>query len=117
MYLAGELQNLFDMGYYNDSSNVIPIRWPSTSDEKLYPRLRSRVPKPPVSKTAPAEDEESEESAEDSEDELSRATAEESVTRMADESDDEDGPISANQVCVFQRQSRPFFTGCFPRHC
>ncbi|KIH92949.1 ubiquitin carboxyl-terminal hydrolase 4/11/15 [Sporothrix brasiliensis 5110] len=106
LFLAGELQNLFQMGYYDDTSNLIPIKWSGSSDEKLYPSLRSRIPAAakrssvdrdmdspgPWESAAGTDNEESSQGGDASpNDEDSARSAE--LTRMAEESDDEDSAV------------------------
>ncbi|EPE07342.1 ubiquitin specific peptidase 11 [Ophiostoma piceae UAMH 11346] len=106
MFLAGELQNLFDMSYYSDtSSSVIPIKWPSSTDEKIYPRLSSRMPAPPAAPESPATtasengngSESQEEAAPtdpDSPSQSPSASPVAAVTRMAQESDEDERPVA-----------------------
>lgn len=110
LFLAGELQNLFEMGYYNDSSNIIPIKWSSHADENLYPSLHSRVPQPlPVAKLSSSDrDNQSPdpwESAGGTDNESSQGddvspannciAPSPKLTRMAEESDDDDLDLDA----------------------
>lgn len=107
MFLAGELQNLFQMGYYDDTSNLIPIKWSGSSDEKPYPSLRSRAPQPALPKRPSADrdmdspgpwessagtDNEGSSPGDASSPADDNAHSSE-VTRMADESDDEDSAV------------------------
>lgn len=106
MFLAGELQNLFSMGFYNDASgNVIPLKF-GANDEKAYPRLSSRAPAPPAAPASPAStasgDNDNENSNESQNEKESSPAAPDSpgrspprvVTRMAQESDDDERPIA-----------------------
>lgn len=106
LFLAGELQNLFEMSYYDDTSNVIPIKWSGSSDEKAYPSLRSRVPQPPAPAKRSSSDRDMDspgpwESAGGTDNESSPGDASPAedivhsseLTRMADESDDEDSAV------------------------
>ncbi|KAL1899472.1 hypothetical protein Sste5346_002870 [Sporothrix stenoceras] len=103
LFLAGELQNLFQMGYYDDTSNVIPIKWSGSSDEKPYPSLRSRAPQPAKHSSAERDinspgpwessagtDNESSPGDASPTDEI---TGSAELTRMTDESDDEDSAV------------------------
>ena len=106
MFLAGELQNLFDMGYYRDtSSSVIPIKWPSSTDEKTYPRLSSRMPALPATPGSPATTASENDNGNESQEEIAPidpdspgqspgASPMAAVTRMAQESDEDERPVA-----------------------
>ncbi|CAK7218314.1 hypothetical protein SEUCBS140593_003505 [Sporothrix eucalyptigena] len=103
LFLAGELQNLFEMGFYDDNSSIIPIKWSNHADEKPYPSLKTRLPQP-VKRSSADRDVESPGSWESSggtDNESSQGDASlaentvrsSELTRMADESDDEDSAV------------------------
>lgn len=90
-YLPSELQNLFSLSYFTESSSFLASGMHSVSEDKEYPKLSSRAPDTTASDdtldnatngTASNED--------SSSDELSRQSGESPLTRMNDESDDED---------------------------
>ncbi|CAK7212366.1 hypothetical protein SBRCBS47491_001439 [Sporothrix bragantina] len=103
LFLAGELQNLFEMGYYDDNNSIIPIKWSSHADEKSYPSLRSRMPRAPSAAKRSSSDRDMDspgpwESAGNTDNESSQgddasptedAAQSSELTRMADESDDD----------------------------
>jgi len=105
-FLEPRLQNLFDLTYFTDGPNTIPTGWEVNNDHDEFPTLASRLPKPPASDVdmrSPGPDR-SEESASD---ESPQATA--AITRMADESSDEDDEFSL-PVCVVMTFPKPFQT-------
>ncbi|KXX75992.1 putative ubiquitin carboxyl-terminal hydrolase 12, partial [Madurella mycetomatis] len=96
-FLAPDLQNLFDLSYFEESDAAIPTGWQSTSEDGLLPKLSTRLPKPAASDIemrSPGPLDGSDESG--SEESARLPTS--AVTRMADESSDEDSdfPKSKN---------------------
>lgn len=100
-HLPGELQNLFQLGYFSEGKTVVPTGWISVDEHRKFPTLQSRAPEPEV-----AEEEESAvqtdaadnlTSEEDSEDDAHNKTSEDAPTRMNEESSDDEqlptGPI------------------------
>ena len=90
-YLPSELQNLFSLSYFTESNSFLASGMHSVSEDKEYPKLSSRAPDTAASDdtldnatngTASNED--------SSSDEVSRQSADAPLTRMNDESDDED---------------------------
>lgn len=90
-YLPSDLQNLFSLSYFTESNSFLAGGMHSVSEDKEYPKLSSRAPDTTASDdtldnatngTASNED--------SSSDEVSRQSAESPLTRMNDESDDED---------------------------
>ncbi|KAL2141134.1 hypothetical protein VTI28DRAFT_2759 [Corynascus sepedonium] len=88
-FLDPELQNLFDMSYFFESGTTVPTGWSSTTEEGVLPRLSSRLPKVAASDTemqSPGTMDGSDESGSEGSGKLPTSA----VTRMADESSDED---------------------------
>ncbi|KAH8889372.1 ubiquitin carboxyl-terminal hydrolase-like protein [Thozetella sp. PMI_491] len=105
VYLQPEFQNAFELGYFKDAdANGVPTGWSSVSEDVLLPRLSSRAPKPAPSDTemrSPSAWENSDEGSANEEDACSPADAPalSGVTRMADESsEEEDFPKVKNLV-------------------
>ncbi|KAK0674297.1 putative ubiquitin carboxyl-terminal hydrolase 12 [Cercophora samala] len=84
-FLAPQFQNLFDLCFFSDASTLsIPTGWQSVTDGNAYPRLSTRQPKPTVSDVemqSPGAWPNSDASGSDEANE---------VTRMADESSEDD---------------------------
>ncbi|KAL2024662.1 hypothetical protein VTK56DRAFT_6863 [Thermocarpiscus australiensis] len=87
-FLPPKLQNLFDLSYFAEPDVIVPTGWHSTSEEGILPKLSNRQPKLAVSDlemrspgALDGSDESSEESAQ---------LPASSVTRMADESSEDD---------------------------
>ncbi|KAL2170558.1 hypothetical protein VTG60DRAFT_4666 [Thermothelomyces hinnuleus] len=88
-FLDPELQNLFDMSYFYESGTTVPTGWSSTTDEGVLPRLSSRLPRVAASDIemqSPATLDGSDESGSEGSGRLPATV----VTRMAEESSDED---------------------------
>lgn len=91
-FLPPQLQNLFEMGIFTETASPIPTGNNSVSDDRDYPKLSSRLPaESPFSEdqcdngTASNDD--------TSSDEAPRRSTEIALTRMNEESDDEEnGP-------------------------
>lgn len=43
-FLPSEYNNLFELGYFTSKKEVVPTGWGVVDEEKLYPRLSSRIP-------------------------------------------------------------------------
>ncbi|KAI1363712.1 hypothetical protein F5Y08DRAFT_235342 [Xylaria arbuscula] len=94
-FLPGQLQNLFEIGIFAEMSSVIPTGNNSVSEDREFPRLSSRIPpESPSSEDQLDDATNGSASNEDSDsDEAPRNSIDNSVTRMNEESDDEDnGP-------------------------
>jgi hypothetical protein len=104
-YLKGELQNLFDLGYFHGAKELVPSGWGEIDEDKSYPTLASRSPQ--LHHTM--EDESSNEydmasaraGSESSNDaDLDHQHAFASTTRMNEESDEDElaaDPVNNNQ--------------------
>ncbi|KAK4169407.1 ubiquitin carboxyl-terminal hydrolase [Cladorrhinum sp. PSN259] len=100
-FLPANLQNLFNMCYFQDGSGGIPTGWQSANHGNQYPSLSSRLPKPIVSDVemrSPGSWEGSEGSGSDD-------TA--PVTRMNDESDAEEDSLLTSAGNLGARPSAP----------
>ena len=103
-FLGPELQNLFSLSYFSEHGSIVPTGWSGVSEDRLYPRLDSRAPPPPVADqdmgspsawgngTAPSDNDSSQE-------EQRRDPTSEFVTRMTEESD-EDEEFPPVKVCM-----------------
>lgn len=100
-FLPSELQNLFSLGYVTESNSFLVSGMHSVSEDKEYPKLSSRAPDTAASDdtldnatngTASNED--------SSSDELSRQSADSPMTRMNDESDEEEDSPVVKVSCV-----------------
>lgn len=81
--------NLFELSYFSESETLIPTGWSSTNEDQELPRLNIRLPKPVISDIemrSPGTLDGSDESG--SEDSTQMKT--ENVTRMAEESSEDD---------------------------
>ncbi|KAL2164269.1 hypothetical protein VTH06DRAFT_3485 [Thermothelomyces fergusii] len=88
-FLDPELQNLFDMSYFSESGATVPTGWGSTTDDGVLPRLSSRLPRVAASDVemqSPATLDGSDESGSEESGRVPAAV----ITRMAEESSDED---------------------------
>ncbi|KAI1353065.1 hypothetical protein F5Y01DRAFT_67231 [Xylaria sp. FL0043] len=105
-FLPSQFQNLFEIGIFTETASALPTGNNNISEEKEFPRLSSRVPaESPSSEdqldnatngTASNED--------SSSDEAPRRSIDTAVTRMNEESDDED---NASPVKSFAHRPKP----------
>lgn len=96
-FLQPELQNLFDLCYFAEPDTTIPTGWNSTTEERSLPLLSSRQPKVLASDTemrSPEPLDGSDESGSEGSGNLPASM----VTRMADESSDEDSDFPKHKV-------------------
>ncbi|KFA74953.1 hypothetical protein S40288_02221, partial [Stachybotrys chartarum IBT 40288] len=93
-FLKPELQNLFDIAYFTEDKDTVPSGWTRT-ENTILPRLSDRIPEPSIE-----EDEASQESwngtasGNDDSSADDDPKAEPSLTRMVEESSDEDAQSS-----------------------
>lgn len=83
-FLAPQFQNLFDLSFFPEGTMTIPTGWQSVTEGNAYPRLSTRQPKPIMSDVemqSPGAWANSDASGSDEVNE---------VTRMAEESSDDD---------------------------
>lgn len=100
------LQNMFDIGYFSVPAGSFPTGWSEVDDDKTYPNISSRIPRREQDEEAESGNEferksprtESESSNED-EDQPSNIIP--SMTRMTEESSDEDATLPQRRVRVF----------------
>jgi len=96
-FLDPELQNLFDLSYFAESSTAVPTGWNSTTEDRALPRLSTRQPKVPswdVEMRSPEPVDGSDESGSDE----SGTAPTNVVTRMAEESSEEDSDFPKHKV-------------------
>ncbi|KAK3368104.1 hypothetical protein B0H63DRAFT_534187 [Podospora didyma] len=93
-FLDPNFQNLFELSYFTEPDSLMPTGWNSIQDDNLLPRLSTRQPKPIVSDIemrSPAAWEGSEDSGSEKGPGLGPSHANvNNLTRMADESSEED---------------------------
>lgn len=91
-FLPTQFQNLFEMGICTETSSPIPTGSNSVSDDRDYPKLSSRIPAESPSSEDQFDDATNGTASNDdsSSDEVPRLSTEISLTRMNEESDDED---------------------------
>lgn len=97
-FLHPELQNLFDLCYFAETDTLIPTGWSPTQDDTELPRLSSRQPKPAVSDIemrSPGPLDGSDESGSEESTRIPPSV----VTRMADESSEDDSDGFNFKVC------------------
>lgn len=108
MYLDSAFQNVFEMSYFRDSGAVVPTGWSNVNEENILPRLSSRLPRPAPSDTemrSPGAWENSDDGSLNGEDSSpTESHGASSVTRMADESSEEDD-LARVKVCPLESAS------------
>lgn len=91
------------MSYFFESGTTVPTGWSSTTEEGVLPRLSSRLPKVAASDTemqSPGTMDGSDESGSEGSGKLPTSA----VTRMADESSDEDSEFPRHKVSTIHCQ-------------
>lgn len=96
-FLEPELQNLFGLSYFTESETPVPTGWNSTTDDGLLPPLSSRQPKVAASDVEMRSPEPLDGS-DDSGSERSGRLPASAVTRMTEESSDDDSDSSKPKV-------------------
>jgi ubiquitin carboxyl-terminal hydrolase 4/11/15 len=87
------LQNIFDIGYFTGSVGTFPTGWSDLSEDQIYPSISSRLPRSQQDEDAESGNEVgstrtgSESSVEDDEPQSNGVS---NMTRMTEESSDED---------------------------
>ena len=108
VYLDSAFQNVFEMSYFRDSGAVVPTGWSNVNEENILPRLSSRLPRPAPSDTemrSPGAWENSDDGSLNGEDSSpTESHGASSVTRMADESSEEDD-LARVKVCPLESAS------------
>lgn len=98
-FLDPELQNLFDLSYFAESDTAIPTGWNSTSEDRPLPRLSTRQPKV-ASWDVEMRSPEPADGSDESGSEESGRVPDPAITRMAEESSDEDSDFPKHKVCT-----------------
>lgn len=105
-FLDPDLQNLFDLSYFSESGALVPTGWNSTTEDGPLPRLSSREPKLPASDIemrSPEPLDGTDESGSEGSARLPTSV----VTRMAEESSDEDSDFPKAKVRNISPLKRP----------
>lgn len=94
-YLNAQFQNLFELGYFSEPGRSVPTGWSGFTEDRSYPTLSSRAPEPAASPDQDMQSPSNCSNEGDSENESSSngdagSQTTEAVTRMADESSEED---------------------------
>lgn len=94
-FLPPELQNLFEMSIFTETSSPMPTGTNAVSEDRDYPKVSSRAPPPTESPSSEDQYDEATNGTasndESSSDEVPRRSTERSMTRMNEESDEEGG--------------------------
>ncbi|TGJ84517.1 hypothetical protein E0Z10_g4221 [Xylaria hypoxylon] len=109
-FLPPHFQNLFEMGIFAETTSVIPTGNNTVADEKDYPRLSSRVPAESPSSEDQFDNATNGTASNDdsSSDEVPQRSPESPLTRMNEESDDEDnGPPVKSMAHRPKRNTKP----------
>ncbi|KAI1818744.1 UCH-domain-containing protein [Poronia punctata] len=97
-FLPPNLQNLFDLCIYSETSSPMPTGTNAILDDRDYPKLSSRAPAPAPAQSPSSEDQfdnatnGTASNDESSSDELPRRSVDRSITRMNEESDEDSAP-------------------------
>lgn len=134
-FLDPGLQNLFTIGFFSGTKELIPNGWQSVNDETIYPNINTRAPQQPET----VEDEPRSEArsnnglprSESGDDDEYPSNGIMTTTRMAEESDEDDAappPVSkvsslnliafmcsVSEIGLLQGQEK-FFRGYLTRH-
>lgn len=93
-HLPGEMQNLFQLGYFTEGKSVIPTGWSTVDENRKFPTLSSREPQPEIvdeeESTAQDDAADNETSEEDSEEDARNKLSEDAPTRMNEESSEDE---------------------------
>ena len=102
-FLDASFQNLFELSFFHEQGSLIPSGWSGVQDGSLLPKLESRKPAPSTptdqDMASPATWGNGTASEEDSSVEEASHTSATTVTRMNDESSEEDVEFPPFQVC------------------
>jgi ubiquitin carboxyl-terminal hydrolase 4/11/15 len=97
------LQNMFDIGYFSGPAGSFPTGWSEVDDDKTYPSISSRIPRQVQEEEAELGNEfesnsprSGSESSNEDEDQPSNIVP--SMTRMTEESSDEDATLPQRRV-------------------
>jgi ubiquitin carboxyl-terminal hydrolase 4/11/15 len=110
------LQNMFDIGYFSGPAGSFPTGWSEVDDDKTYPSISSRIPRQiqeeevelgnEFERNSPRSGSES-----SNEDEDQPPNIMPSLTRMTEESSDEDATLPQRRVSesfILRRAFVPF---------
>ncbi|KAI0439249.1 hypothetical protein F4803DRAFT_52004 [Xylaria telfairii] len=108
-FLPAQFQNLFEMGICTENSSPIPTGSNSVSDDRDYPKLSSRIPAESPSSEDQFDDATNGTASNDdsSSDEAPRRSTDISLTRMNEESDDEDNEPPVKSFPHRPKANRP----------
>ena len=104
-FLDPRLQNLFEMGYFTDlrsGDGAMATGWSGVEDNKIYPKLSSRLPEPetPIDDDAQSTGEWTNGNASDNESVSEEGSTDvPTQTRMADESSEDEVAVSFKVCC------------------
>lgn len=104
-FLPSEYNNLFELSYFSSKKEVVPTGWGVVDEEKLYPRLSSRIPV--VQDAVEVDDEASDGFASNNPQRSDGESSEDDIgdipqlapTRMNEESSDDDDLAPNTRVC------------------
>ncbi|KAI0971631.1 hypothetical protein F4678DRAFT_70075 [Xylaria arbuscula] len=115
-FLPAQFQNLFEIGIFTETSSVIPTGNNSISEDRDFPKLSSRVPPESTSSEDQFDNATNGTASNDdsSSDEAPRHSIESSVTRMNEESDDEDNGLAVKSIPHRPKTNRPARTNTKP---
>ncbi|KAI0481593.1 hypothetical protein F4859DRAFT_425947 [Xylaria cf. heliscus] len=108
-FLPPHFQNLFEMGICTETSSPIPTGSNSVSDDRDYPKLSSRIPAESPSSEDPLDNATNGTASNDdsSSDEAPRYSTEMPLTRMNEESDDDDNEPPVKSFAHRPKPNRP----------
>ncbi|KAJ9137299.1 Ubiquitin specific peptidase 11 [Pleurostoma richardsiae] len=95
VFLDGIVQNMFQLSYFKEHGSTVPSGWSAVSDNTHLPRLETRKPEIPITVEPDDDDADSPSTwgnGTASEEDTNTEDAPSPVTRMNDESSDEDEP-------------------------
>ncbi|KAI0448939.1 hypothetical protein F5B21DRAFT_520893 [Xylaria acuta] len=109
IFLPAKFQNLFEMGICIETSSPIPTGSNSVSDDRDYPKLSSRIPAESPSSEDQFDNTTNGTASNDdsSSDEAPRRSTEMPLTRMTEESDDEDNEPPVKSFAHRPKPNRP----------
>jgi len=103
-FLDGHFQNLFEMSYFREANptTTVPTGWNNVNEDTPYPRLSTRLPKLPVSDVEMQSPGTWPNGSDDSGSEEATPPDSHLITRMAEESSEEDSDFPKVKVCTHQ---------------
>ncbi|KAI0527778.1 hypothetical protein F5B22DRAFT_3774 [Xylaria bambusicola] len=108
-FLPPQFQNLFEIGIFAEMSSVIPTGNNSVGEDREFPRLSSRIPPESPSSDDQLDDATNGSASNDdsSSDEAPRNSIDHSITRMNEESEDEDNGPPVKSFAHRPKNNRP----------